>query len=144
MKTKSFLYIQLAVIVVLVCAGTAVCGQTTHFKGRKAFLPYTRNLPKVDKVELFKLTLKDDKWTGAIDGTRVMTGSEARKVASLWRRQTYDSSTSACHEPAYAIKFYFEGKVIAYASICWGCNSILMITPDLGETQSFGGGDKHG
>jgi len=121
-----------------------VVGKTPDFHGHKEFLPYTRNLPSIDKIELLKLTLKDDHWNGEIAGTRLLKGSEAQKVASLWRRQTYTPNTSACHEPAYAIKFYKRGKLIAYASVCWACNSIFFITPNLRRTQSFAGGDKKG
>ena len=121
-----------------------VAGKTPRFHGRKEFLPYTRRLPSIDRIVLLKLTLKDDRWNGEIAGTRVLKGAEAQQVASLWRRQTYTSNTSACHEPAYAIKFYNRGKLIAYASVCWSCNSIFFITPNLHRTQSFAGGDKNG
>jgi hypothetical protein len=119
-------------------------GKTPRFRGRKEFLPYTRRLPAIDKVELFKLELKDDRWEGKIADSKVLKKAEAQKVASLWRGQTYTSNDSACHEPAYAIKFYNRGKLIAYASVCWGCNSIFFITPNLHRTQSFAGGDKRG
>ena len=75
---------------------------------------------------------------------KVLKGAEAQKVASLWRRQTYTSSLAACHEPAYAIKFYYRERLIAYASVCWSCNSIFFITPNLHRTQSFARGDKRG
>jgi hypothetical protein len=119
-------------------------GQTPRFRGPKEFLPYTRNLPRIDKIELLKLELKDDRWNGEVAASRVLKGAEAQKFASLWRRQTYTSSLSACHEPAYAIKFYYREKLIAYASVCWSCNSIFFITPNLQRTQSFLGGNERG
>jgi hypothetical protein len=91
-----------------------------------------------------KLKLKDDHWDGEIAASKVLQRTEVKKVASLWRRQTYTSSLAACHEPAYAIKFYSRERLIAYASVCWSCNSIYFITPDLRRTQSFAGGDKRG
>lgn len=112
--------------------------------GRKDCLPYTRRLPHIDKVELLKLKLIEDRWNGDILATKFLTGTEAQKVASLWRRQTYTLNISACHNPAYAIKFYSRGKLLAYASICWSCNDIFMIMPALTGTQSFEGGDKKG
>src|SRR6266404_6651238 len=118
--------------------------RTPRVKGRKEFLPYTRNLPVIDRIELLKLELKDDRWDGEIAASKVLKGAEAQKVASLWRRQTYTSSVAACHEPAYAIKFYFREKLIAYASVCWSCNSIFFIRPNLHRTQSFAGGNKRG
>jgi hypothetical protein len=145
MNRKSKSHIRLAVSLLLISWVTpSVVGMTLRWRGRKEFLPYTRNLPSIDKIELLKLELKDDRWDGQITASRVLQGVEAQKVASLWRRQTYTSSTSACHEPAYAIKFYYREKLIAYASVCWSCNSIFFITPNLRRTQSFEGGNKRG
>jgi hypothetical protein len=119
-------------------------GRTQRFRGPKEFLPYTRNLPRIDKIELLKLELKDDRWNGKVEDVKVLKGAEAQKVASLWRRQTYTSSLSACHEPAFAIKFYYRESLIGYASVCWSCNSIFFITPNLHRTQSFLGGNERG
>ena len=121
-----------------------VVGRTPRFRGPKEFLPYTRNLPRIDKIELLKLELKDDRWNGEVAASKALQGAEAQKLASLWRHQTYTSSLSACHEPAYAIKFYFREKLIGYASVCWSCNSIFFITPNLHRTQSFLGGNERG
>jgi hypothetical protein len=131
-------------LLLVLCIVPGVVGRTPRFPGRKEFLPYTRNLPVIDKIELLKLELKDDRWDGEIAASKVLKGAEAQKVASLWRRQTYTSSLAACHEPAYAIKFYSQERLIAYASVCWSCNSIFFITPNLHRTQSFAGGNKKG
>jgi hypothetical protein len=128
----------------LLCLMPAALGQSRRYLGRKDYLPYTRNLPRVDKVELLKLKLKDDRWDGDILATKVLRGVDARKVSSLWRRQTYTSALAACHNPAYAIKFYSQGKLLVYASVCWSCNSIFMITPKSTMTQSFRGYDGRG
>jgi hypothetical protein len=119
-------------------------GQTPRFRGPKEFLPYTRNLPRIDKIEILLLELKDDRWDGQVAAVKVLQGAEAQKVASLWRHQTYTSSLSACHEPAYAIKFYYRERLIAYASVCWSCNSMYFITPNLHRTQSFAGYNERG
>src|SRR5205807_586804 len=95
------------------CVVPAIVGRTPRFRGRKEFLLYTRNLPRIDKVELFKLEQNDYRWDGEIAASKTLKGAEAQKVASLWRRQTYTSNLSACHEPAYAIKFYYREKLIA-------------------------------
>lgn len=128
----------------LLCILPSVFGQGHRYLGRKEYLPYTRNLPPVDKIELLKLKLVGDLWDGGVVATKVLKATAARKLASLWRSQTYTSALAACHNPAYAIKFYSRGKLLAYASVCWSCNDILMITPDLSMTQSFLGGDKKG
>lgn len=138
------------VITLLLLLGvvTGVMGRTPRFHGRKEFLPYTRNLPAIDKIELLKLKPRADRpvedAAGGIVATKVLKGTEAQKLASLWRRQTYTANLAACHEPAYAIKFYSRGRLITYASVCWSCNSIYFITPNLQRTQSFAGGDKKG
>src|SRR5882724_1217175 len=132
------------ICLLVLCVVPAVVGQTPRFRSPKEFLPYTRNLPRIDKIELLKLALKNDRWDGEITASKILKGNEAQKVASLWRRQTYTSNLSACHEPAYAIKFYHREKLIAYASVCWSCNSIFFIEPNLHRTQSFAGGDKRG
>jgi hypothetical protein len=131
-------------LLLIVCIVPATLGQSRRFMGRKEYLPYTRNLPHINKVELLKLKLIEDQWNGDILATKVLQGAEAQRVASLWRRQTYTSSQSACHNPAYAIKFYSQGKLLVYASICWSCNNIFMMTPKLTRTQNFLGGDRRG
>jgi hypothetical protein len=135
---------RMLIFLLVLCIVPQVVARTPRFWGHKEFLPYTRNLPRIDKIELLKLELKDDRWDGKITTSKVLQGAEAQKVASLWRRQTYTSNLSACHEPAYAIKFYYHKKLIGYASVCWSCNSIFFITPNLHRTQSFAGGDKRG
>lgn len=126
------------------CVAPYASGQARRFTGRKEYLPYTRNLPRVDRVEILKLKLVEDEWNGEVLATKILEGAEAQKAASLWRRQTYTSSLAACHNPAYAIKFYAQGRLLAYASVCWSCNNIFMITPKLEMTQSFRGYDRRG
>jgi len=143
LKSSRVLTFLLVLFIVPGVVGRTV-GQTSRFRGLKEFLPYTRNLPRIDKIELLKLELKDDRWNGEVAASKVLKGAEAQKVASLWRRQTYTSSLSACHEPAFAIKFYYRERLIAYASVCWSCNTMFFITPNLHRTQSFLGGNERG
>lgn len=143
LKNSRVLTFLLVLFIVPGVVGRTV-GQTPRFRGPKEFLPYTRNLPRIDKIEILNLELKDDRWDGQVAAVKVLQRAEAQKVAWLWRHQTYTSSLSACHEPAYAIKFYYRERLIAYASVCWSCNSILFITPNLHRTQSFLGGNERG
>jgi hypothetical protein len=136
--------VSVLIFLLVLCIVPQVAGRPQRFRGPKEFLPYTRNLPRIDKIELLKLEFKNDRWDGEITASKILKGNEAQRVASLWRRQTYTSNLSACHEPAYAIKFYHREKLIAYASVCWSCNSIFFIEPNLHRTQSFAGGDKRG
>ena len=145
MSHKNKLKVSFAFTLLLtLCMVTLSEARPRRFMGRKEFLPYTRNLPAIDQVELLNLKQKDDQWTGEIEATRVFKGAEAQKIASLWRSQTYTPNVSACHQPAYAIKFYAQGKLLAYASVCWSCNNIRFITPALNGEQNFAGGDKRG
>ena len=144
MRRKNGRIISWVLILMMLGIVPSVAGRTRRFLGQKKFLPYTRHLPTVDKLELLKLQLKDERWDGEIAATKVLQGAEAQKIAALWRRQTYTGSQAACHEPAYAIKFYSRRKLIAYATICWSCNNMYFIKPNLHRTQSFLGGNKQG
>ena len=131
-------------LLLLLCIVPASMAHPRRFRGHKEFLPYTRHLPAVDRIELFKLELKNDLWTGEIEATRVLKRTEAQKVAAVWRRQTYIPNISACHRPAHAIKFYSKGKLLAYAAVCFACSNISLITPKLNRTQTFEEGSKIG
>ncbi len=129
--------------IVIVCAALITVAQS-RFPGNKEAKPYTVNLQSVDKVELLELQRKGDVWNGGIKSTKTLEGVEAQKVASLWRSQTYLPYSAICHLPAYAIKFYSQDKLLVYATLCWECDNIRFKTPDLTQTQGFGGGDKKG
>jgi hypothetical protein len=123
----------------------ASMAQPRRFTGRKEFLPYTRNLPAIDRVELLKLELKDDRWwNGKIEASKVLKGTEAQRVASLWRKQTYTQSDSACYEPGHAIKFYSRRRLLVYATVCFACSTMFFMTPNLKRTQNFEAGSKLG
>ncbi len=142
-KNKPGVHLAVALMLIL-CIVPFALGESRRFGGRKEFLPYTRNLPHINKVELLRYSVSEDERTRDLTDTRVLKGVKAQQIASLWRRQTYTSSVSACHNPAYAVKFYSGGQLLAYASVCWSCNSISMITPNLSRTQSFRAGDRKG
>ena len=131
-------------LLLLLSIFSASMAQPRRFTGRKEFLPYTRDLPAIDRVELLKLEMKNDKWDGEIESRKVLQGTKAQRVASLWRKQTYTQSDSACHEPGYAIKFYSRGHLLVYATVCWACNNMFFMTPELKRTQNFEGGNKLG
>src|SRR5262245_2583165 len=129
---------RLTVILLLILFPVSNAPAQSRFRGQKEFLPYTRNLPAIDKVEVFTLKLNErDEWTGEFLDSRVLTGATARKFASLWRRQTYNDHQSACHNPGYAVKFYAHGKLLVHANVCFSCNNMSMITPNLEKLQNF-------
>jgi hypothetical protein len=111
----------------------------------KGALPFTRKLPPIDKVELIKLKVKGDLWDGSsIEGRQIVEGRQAREIAALWRTQDYEYDATACHLPAYAIKFYSKGKERLYAALCWGCNNICFHSPKMKRCQGFEGKSRKG
>ena len=129
-------------LILLFAAG--VSAQTSPFHGLKEARPFTRNLPRIDRVELMHLKLEGDLWRGEILATKVLTDTEAQSVATLWRDQTYLPGYPVCHFPPYAIKFFAQDKLLAYATICWACNDIYFLTPRIEKPQQFGAGDRKG
>ncbi|MFL6207415.1 MAG: hypothetical protein ACJ74W_01105 [Pyrinomonadaceae bacterium] len=128
----------------LLCLCPVILCQTRRFKGNQEVKPYTHNLPVVDKVELLELKLRGDLWDGESQASKIVEGNEAQKIASLWRTQTYNSYSAICHNPAYAIKFYSQGQLRVFATLCWDCDNIRFITPKLEKTQGFDGGGQKG
>ena len=55
---------RILIFLLVLCIVPAVVARTPRFRGQKEFLLYTRNLPRIDKIELLKLELKDDRWDG--------------------------------------------------------------------------------
>lgn len=101
---------------------------------------YTANIPrveKVEKVELFSLKKQGDICTGEMLGQKVVVGEEAEKIASLWQDQSFFPNSAICHNPGYAIKFYAQGELKIYATLCWECDNIEFITPKLEKLVAF-------
>jgi hypothetical protein len=126
------------------CVALSVFGQSGKYQGNRNVKALTRDLPTVDKIELLKLEKKGDLWTGNIEATKFIEANEAQKFAKLWRQQNYHSMSASCHLPAYAVKFYSKGKLLAYATLCWDCNNINFEEPNLGNTQGFDGDSRKG
>ena len=106
--------------------------------------PYTGGLPQVDKVELFKLELRGDLWTGKFDAQKTLMGDETYTIAALWRNQSFNNDSPICHNPGYAIKFYAKDKLLVYATLCWDCDNIEFLTPKLENYISFEGSGTKG
>lgn len=130
-------------LLVFLCASLCLAQSGGYF-GLKELRRYTRDLPRIDKVELLKLESKGDIWNGKIEATKTLTGKEAEDLAALWRRQVYRSRQVACHLPAYGIRFYAGDKQILQATLCWECNNIAFQTPKVEGTQYFDGHEKLG
>ena len=131
----------LFVVIVLVQLGLTLAAKPSPVN-REA-IRYTLRLPAVDKIELQKLK-PEGRTFEAVEATKVIEGDEARAVASLWRKQDYRSIAAICHYPAFGIKFYAKGELIAHASLCWDCDNIVFLTPKLKAKQGFTGDSKRG
>lgn len=106
-------------------------------------VPYTVRLPAVDRVELEAYEVAEIS-IKSVKATRVLEGAEARAFAALWRRQDYKPGSAACHYPFVGVKFYSRGRLLAHASVCWMCDNIAFMTPQLRARQSFAGNSRRG
>ncbi len=123
---------------ILLLVGGTVSAHPSRADVKRRARPYTRNLPRIDKVQL-ELYRTMEMRIEAIEATKMIEGPEAQAIASLWRTQKYISFTADCHYPAYGVKFFSKGKVILYASLCWECDNIAFLEPKLGVMQGFDG-----
>jgi hypothetical protein len=134
-------YISLCALTLLFCTASADVAQRSLTK-KQARL-YLRNLPAVDKVELVQFGSDPKVREHEVVARKFVEGGRARRLASLWRAQTYGPDRSACHDPVYAVRFFVKGKELVYASVCWGCNNILFFAPDfIGGLHFEGEGNK--
>jgi|GEM_PF-3164428 len=99
-------------------------------------LPYTKNLPQIDRVELQKVSGGESGFNKILE-RRIIEGERARQIASLWRGQKWDYETRAsCYNPPFAIRFFSNGKLVLYAGVCWDCRQIGILKP-IGGGQGF-------
>ena len=86
-------------------------------------------IKRIDRVELLSIEYEKGEIVRVIS-TKSLERREAQSVFSIWKQQKLQgSSPSACHVPAYALQFYLNGKLVMFATICWGCRNIDFITP---------------
>jgi hypothetical protein len=63
-------------------------------------------------------------------------GAEAESLASIWRDIYFDRHFAAlCHDPYYALRFRYRGKLILETSICWKCRNVILPVGFLGQTE---------
>lgn len=94
-------------------------------------------LPQIDKAELFQLKKHGDLWNGEFERETSLVGDEAQDVARLWRAQSFSSDSPICHNPGYAIKFYDRDVQVVYATLCWECDNIELLKPQLDKYVGF-------
>lgn len=128
---------------IILLTNVAVPASSSHLDVQRKLRPYTRNLPRIDKVELETYKLMEMR-VESIAATKIIEGRKAQAIASLWRTQDYRSFNPMCHFPAFGIKFYSKGRLILYASLCWACDNIVILEPKLRMSQGFDGKSKKG
>jgi hypothetical protein len=145
MKYKTILIKGFAFLLLMfIGSALVISAQTRRFQGNKEARLFTQKLPAIDKVELVKFKIYGGAKDSEIEITKTLKGSKAKNTASLWRNQVFRRYMSACHNPAYGIKFYSRGKLIVFASVCWDCNTIGFEKPYINNTQYFDGKGKKG
>lgn len=122
-------------------------GPTASSNGTGAELDYrsvTTRLPAVDRVELLVLHM-DGQYLLGFKQAKAFGGREARKIATLWRSLPVSGpSPSACHIPAYGIRFYSGGRPVVVATICWKCNNLAFKEPLVSSWIGFEGESRKG
>jgi len=144
LRLRQVYIVRTAILTILACSAPSCARSEDTFRGLTEAKQVTRELPSIDKIELFELERVGDLWTGEIRASKTIEGSEAQQIASLWRSQVYLADPAICHNPAYAIKFLSRQKLIAYASLCWDCDNIEFLEPRLSRYQGFAGKHESG
>lgn len=97
---------------------------------------YTKQLRAISKVELFKRAAGFE--NTPVVASRLIEGQAARRIASVWRSQSWDyMHGGSCHYPAYDIKFFSGNKLVLHAGVCWECGNISFLAPNIGRLQGF-------
>ena len=121
-----------SIVVLLSILVSTLCGCS-----RPAGTPQTGALPRIDKTELLRLAKHGDLWNGEIEAQTTLTGNDAEVAAQLWRAQSFSAESPICHNPGYAIKFYDHEVLLVYATLCWECDNIEFLTPQIGKYVGF-------
>jgi hypothetical protein len=152
MRIRLFLNLLVSLLLILSSANISIAqGIDPMFRkirlevNRKA-RPNTSLLPPVSKVELLEVgRLTVDGEMASIKSSKLIEGLPARRIASIWRSQSWDHKYRAdCHVPAYAIKFYAGDKLILYTSICWKCSDVEFLGPGPLGAQGFNAKNRKG
>jgi hypothetical protein len=99
---------------------------------------YTTHLWNVDIVELLTLDSKGSNQKPPILDIHQLGLNDAKEFLKVWNSLKYDPSFSKrCHGPVFGVRFYRQGKMLAYASICWKCNNIRITGPGVKLSQGF-------
>lgn len=101
--------------------------------------PVTVNLPKVDRVTLYKVKPKserDPRPSREYEAEKTLTGEDAEKVAALWRGLEFGPNPSKCHIPRHEIRFFQGNRVVATAAVCFECENLTF--PAIKDSETLG------
>jgi hypothetical protein len=104
---------------------------------------FGQKLPAIDEVRLIRfarersrssqrklkvpLTEKSD---GYVVSEKQIVGTEAQRLATLWRSLTFTENHTMCFDPHHVVEFRSKGAVICEAFVCFHCmNSSLPAFP---------------
>ncbi|HVJ18787.1 MAG TPA: hypothetical protein VM686_25370 [Polyangiaceae bacterium] len=86
-------------------------------------------LGDVDRVDALRIdptvrvqSIGDFVRSGLIGLPVQITGSDAQKIAELWRALR-PAEQARCHIPPYGLRFWNGSAMIVECSLCWECNN---------------------
>lgn len=98
----------------------------------------------MDKIELLSIDYGNG-YIEQIKENKTIAGKGVAAVFGIWKKQRLlGESPSACHQPAYALKFYAKGKLVMFATICWSCRNIDFVVPKFKHWVRFQADSRNG
>jgi hypothetical protein len=119
------------------------------------FYKRTVALPRVDRVELYKLdklNLKDEEGgikapragKAHVAASKILTEQDAENFTVTWRALKRGTG-AGCFAPGYYIKFYSGDHLILETSVCFHCSNLTLTGENGGnEIWAFGAKGKGG
>jgi hypothetical protein len=65
-----------------------------------------------------------------IKASHVIRGTNAEKIAQLWRTLPPTTNPARCHVPPFGLRFYQAETLLLEASLCWQCSNIFIVIAD--------------
>ena len=108
-------------------------GVTASSSDVPKLLPFTSNLPRVDRVEVEAIESDFNGDVTRVLATNILIGSRAEDFGDLWRSQHYLlGQVAMCHQPGYRIRFSTEGSLLIETTVCFNCEDIFFRKPGFG------------
>ena len=106
---------------------------------------------EADAAEIFTLEgfsgqpPKEKKFLGhPFTSTIRIQGDDLRAISTGWSETLWvPGGGYLCHNPAYGIRFYKQGNIIAEVAICWSCHNITIESPVMHGLYPFDAQSDH-